>query len=140
MATARARRIHKPGVPAKVEQPASVPAKEIFLRHYERSLDEREARQSAGLSRKELADARLDDPEFDARCTELEQDLVDKLEVRLHQMARDDPATLRWTLERLRPDKYGNKQRLDINVRDVSKLTDEELEAYISQCKGITKR
>jgi hypothetical protein len=137
---ARAQRIHKPGVPARVEQPASAPAKDVFLRHYEQNLDEREARKASGLSRHDLAEARATDAGFDDRCRELEQELVDKLEVRLHQMARDDPATLRWALERLRPEKYGNRQRLDINVRDVSKLSDEELDAYIAQCKGSAAR
>lgn len=140
MAYARARRVHKPGLPAKVEQPASIPAKEIFLQHYERNYREREARQTAGLSVKDLAQARLDDPEFDARCDDIENAILDKIEERVVDMSRDDPATARWVLERRRPEKYGNKQRLDINVRDVSKLSDEDLESYILQCQGKTKR
>lgn len=133
--TVRARRIHKPGVPAKVEQPASVPALEIFLRHFARSGNERESRTTAGLSRKDLEQARLDHPEFDEKCREIDGDLKEKLEERLYVIARDDPATLRWTLERLFPEKYGNKQRIDLNVRDVSKLSDEDLATYINQLK-----
>jgi uncharacterized protein with von Willebrand factor type A (vWA) domain len=140
MATARARRVHKPGLPAKVEQPASAPALDIFLKHYSKSGNEREARHVARLTRKDLDQARADLPEFDEKCREVEADLKEKLEERLFVIARDDPATLRWTLERMFPEKYGNKQRLDINVRDVTKLSDEELERYIAQCQGTSKR
>jgi hypothetical protein len=139
MATARARRVHKPGLPAKVEQPASAPAMDIFLKHYSKSGNEREARQAAGLTRKDLEQARVDHPEFDERFREIDGDLKEKLEERLYVIARDDPATLRWTLERVFPEKYGNKQRLDINVRDVSKLSDEDLERYIAQCQGKSR-
>jgi hypothetical protein len=139
MATARARRVHKPGLPAKVEQPASAPAMDIFLKHYSKSGNEREARQAAGLTRKDLEQARVDHPEFDEKFREIDGDLKEKLEERLYVIARDDPATLRWTLERVFPEKYGNKQRLDINVRDVSKLSDEDLERYIAQCQGKSR-
>lgn len=138
--TVRARRIHKPGVPAKVEQPASVPALDIFLTHYERNFREREARQTAGLSARDVSQARVDDPAFDEKCRDIEEQILDKIEERVVDMSRDDPATARWVLERRRPEKYGNKQRLDINVRDVSKLSDEDLERYILQCQGSSKR
>jgi hypothetical protein len=134
-------RIHsRKGTPARPERPASPPAREIFLAHYTRTGNEREARHAAGLSRRELELARLDDPAFDARCVELEEELTDKLEERLFVMARDDPATLRWALERLRPAKYGSRTRVDLNVRDVSQLSDEELEEYIAQCQGKLHR
>lgn len=130
---ARAQRIHRPGTPARPEQPASVPALVVFLDHYERSLNEREARLAAGLSTKDLAAARLADPALDERCVELAEQLVDKIEARGFEIARDDPTMIRWLLEHLRPQKYGKKSTIDLNIRDVTKLSDEELDAYITK-------
>lgn len=131
----RAQRVHKPGRPAPVVQPASVPALTVFLQHYERTLNEREARLAAGLSTKDLNQARLDDPEFDVKCADLNEQLVDKIEARGFEIARDDPTMIRWLLEHLRPGKYGKKSTIDLNIRDVTKLTDDELDTYINQLK-----
>jgi hypothetical protein len=132
---ARARRIHKPGRVVAAPEPVTIPALDVFLHHYERTLNEREARLAAGLSLKDLAQARLDDPEFVTACADLNEQLVDKIEARGFEIARDDPTMIRWLLEHLRPAKYGKKSTIDLNVRDLSKLSDEELDTYINQLK-----
>lgn len=131
----RARRVHHPGRAIAPAEPASPPALTVFLNHYERTLNEREARLAAGLSTKELAQARLDDPELDIKCADLAEQLVDKIEARGFEIARDDPSMIRWLLEHLRPQKYGKKSTIDLNIRDVTKLSDEELDTYINQLK-----
>jgi hypothetical protein len=137
MANVRARRIHKPGLPAKVVQPPSPAARDVFLNAFRREGREDAARRAANVTHKDIEAWRLDDEAFDAAYQECQRLFVEKIEGYGFDLARNgDPAMVRFFLQSLMAEKYGPKAKLEITVRDVSKLSDEELEQHIRQLEG----
>jgi hypothetical protein len=123
------------GVPAKFEQGPSAAQIEVFFAHLEDDFQPsvKEALRAANLTKKQYDALRKDaSGDFAKRLAEWEAGLVEDIEaLAVDQARRGDGAMTRFLLQTLRPDKYGAKAKLDVNITSdqVMKMSDEELAA-----------
>lgn len=137
MAINRARHGRTKFVPPPVDQPPSEAEIDIFLKTYEETFSEYDARRKARISRAGLAKLKAD-PAFVARMEDAYNQ--DDYRVRLRAAARHQAivhGSKDLLLAELRaefPEIYNAKSSIDVKI-DVKKASDEELEAIV-QGKG----
>ena len=114
-------------------EPATAEQKRIFLKHYARDRRAGEARKKAELPYAKYKHALASDPEFLEAHREIDQFLCEKLQEVAETLAvRGDGAMVRWMMERLEPEKWDRKQKVEVthrlqSVEDVKKLSDEDI-------------
>lgn len=114
-------------------EPATEFQKATFLRHYKAGLHAGEARKKAELTKALFNHALVSDPDFVTAIEEVDEFFLDKLEDVVMSMAhKGDMATARWLLEKRRPEKYGQKSKVEVShrfqsVEDIRKLSDEDI-------------
>lgn len=120
-------------------EPASQPQKDIFLRRYRDGDTAGEARKKAGITWAQFKHALASDPDFLQANEEVDEFFLDKLEEVARSMAHNkDGAMVRWILEKRRPEKYGQRAKVEVSHRfashdDIKKLSDEDILATFEE-------
>lgn len=119
--------------PAPPKERASQPQRDIFLATFAEDLSEYEARKAARLTRAQVAELKRD-PTFVEAMADIVEGAIDKVQrTALQRAIAGDKDLITLVLKSHRPDLYGTRARLDVTVGDVSKLSDEELDARIKE-------
>lgn len=131
----RVRRRHTPGRSLRPKDPPSQVQKDLFLRTYAETLSAYDARRASSITRKQFLELMDKDAEFAAAFKEILDELPERAEEVLARLAiqLEDRDLLRFYLTAFKGDRYATKTRVDVSVRDLSKLSDEELEDLIAK-------
>jgi hypothetical protein len=122
------------GTPIPPDEIPSEAQKTIFLKTLAEDLSQYDARHAAKISRDQLAKLLQSDPAFAKAIHEIVLDNPERLEGALLRGAivKGDKDLIKIALPAVLPEKYGPRANLNLNV-DVTKLTDEELDALIEK-------
>lgn len=120
-------------------QPASEAQKAIFLKRFEETRNVSVACKAAGIPRNLYDHAMASDEAFRNRHAAIDKFYIDKLEVIAYDMAaKGSEAMIKFLLQSLCPEKYGNKAKVEVAHRfqspeDIRKMSDEDLEVAFKE-------
>ncbi|WP_422929026.1 hypothetical protein [Singulisphaera sp. PoT] len=127
--------VSRKGTPVAPIEAVSELQKSRFLDEFRREHNIPNALAKGGFDRPWLKRLLAEDKAFRDAFRAIRREWVEKIERKAFEVAAaGDGPMMRFILQSLRPNTYGQKSKVDIKIEDISKLSDEELAELIKKC------